>query len=120
MMEYSPDGNLEHYQQRVLDKQNELVGIAYQLEVHREIGALMQHPSWPKFVSKLEGVRTAEIARLLRGKHDAYNLGKTQGRIAVLDSLLATQPLSQEEVDTLVRKADTIRSEIQDLQQILT
>lgn len=119
-MEFSPDGNLLHYQQQVQDKQNELVSIAFQLEVHREIGALMQHPSWPKLVGKLEGVRNAELARLMKKRHDDYNLGKTQGRLEVFGLIMANEPLSQEEVDTLVRKADTLRAEIKDLQQILT
>ena len=120
MMELTPDGNLDHYASRVSEKQNELADIAFQLEVSREIAALQEHPSWPKFIGKMSGIRDPEIRRMLRDKMGEYDLGKRQGRISTMDVILATKPLSQEEVDTLLRKADTLRAEIQDLQNILS
>lgn len=116
----TPAGNLQFYEHLLRQKEAELGDIAMRAACHREIAELLQHPSWGRLLDRFRTIYEGEMGRMMSQRMDAYDLGKRQGKLAILNLLMNTQPMTPEQVDKDQHEATVLRKEIDDLRLLTT
>lgn len=114
-----PNTGLEHIQQAIRDKENDLADLAFDIELSRAIAEIHVMPAWRKLTETLHTALESETAKLLSGRMDLYQLGRRQGRIRSMQTLLSSKPLSKEDLDQKVSSLTLLRNELDELRQLL-
>lgn len=119
MSEDYPDNGLEHVQAQIRDKENDIADLAFDIELSRALADLQGQPAWAKLTETLRSALEAETQKLLSGRMDLYQLGRRQGRIRSMQTLMATKPMDKQELDQKVGALTLLRNEIEELRSLL-
>lgn len=114
-----PNTGLEHIQQAIRDKENDIADLAFDIEVSRAIAEIHAMPAWVRMTATLRDAVAAETEKLLSGRMDEYNLGRRQGRIKSMRTLLVSKPLDKPDLDQKVSSLTLLRTELDELRQLL-
>lgn len=120
MTEDDPRHNdLAEVRLRIFDLESSLGDVALQLEWNRAVADLHTLPAWQQLTARLMTVANAEQKKIAQQRMDAYELGKRQGKLAVLNVVTQLEPLQRKALDDLEQEASVLREQLESERQLL-
>ena len=104
---------------RVFEIESSLSDLGLQLEWNRAVADLHALPAWKQLIARLQTVANAEQKKIVQQRMDAYELGKRQGKLAVLNVVTQLEPLQRKALDAIEQEASVLREQLESERQLL-
>ena len=111
--------DLADVRQRVFDLESSLGDLGLQLEWNRALVELHTLPAWKQLTARLQTVASAEQKKIAQQRMDSYELGKRQGKLAVLNVVTQLEPLHGKALDDIEHEASLLREQLESERQLL-
>jgi hypothetical protein len=116
--EGNPDG-LDYVRIRVRDIEHHLIRISSKLEWNTALTALGNHPAWRGLRERIRTLLHMEMEKFLKTRMDPYEVGRFQGTLWALRMAVQDEPLSQQEIDSVVAESSVLKNELVDCRREL-
>lgn len=117
--ELYPEGNLATYQQKVEEINQEILTIESGLEMSDQVVAMLASQGWQSLTDRLRTVAENSYAILRSKETTPYRQGWHQGRLDILDSILAVRRMTQSEVDDALQRISILKQTLAEYQEVL-
>lgn len=107
----------DYLRKQIADAELELADIAMGLEFSMGMEVLLTSDAWKVLAKRIDKILDDETKKIRCARMDEYELGRRQGRLAVLQYMARQRPQSPDELVALKERAVEVQARLAELQR---